>query len=193
MFASYTRLSYIAHCRLLESVLSVYLQRRENHRPHRRGLMWGRSRGQRAVQTSNPHDPRTLSWFEGKLSSSPHSRDTTKGTTTWTEGRQTITEGSHEETHDKSTRDWAGVSLTAWLMFQPWTAVSLCLRTAVIVPPLQVEEQSQPSRAETQEESSPRSTLHIHTKTKGEREKERNKENPGEPEPWDREALTLSN
>lgn len=169
MFASYTRLSYIAHCRLLESVLSVYLQRRENHRPHRRGLMWGRSRGQRAVQTSNPHDPRTLSRFEGKLSSSPHSRDTTKGTTTWTEGRQTITEGSHEETHDKSTRDWAGVSLTAWLMFQPWTAVSLCLRTAVI------EWRNNHSRVGQRLKKSPAHDQHC-TYTQKQRERERKRE-----------------
>lgn len=122
------------------------------------------------------HDPRTLSRFEGRLSLSSHSKETLKGTTSCTQGRQTVTEGSCKETHKDSTREWAGV--VGQGSSNEWLTIS-ALRRAVIFHPLQVSDQPQVRRAETQKESSP-----LFSKEK---------ENPlGEADPWHKHsALNL--
>lgn len=136
------------------------------------------------------HDPRTLSRFEGRLSLSSHSKETLKGTTSCTQGRQTVTEGSCKETHKDSTREWAGV--VGQGSSNEWLTIS-ALRRAVIFHPLQVSDQPQVRRAETQKESSPLSTLHTHQNRGGKRVREKEKENPlGEADPWHKHsALNL--
>lgn len=67
------------------------------------------------------------SWRE-KLSLSSHSRDTTNGTTTCTQGKWTVTEGSCKEKHEKSTREEPGFHWRCRSTFQRWMAVHSCLK-----------------------------------------------------------------
>lgn len=66
--------------------------------------------------------------WRGKLSLSPHSRDTTNGTTTCTQGKRTVTEGSCREKHETSTREEPGFHWRCRSTFQRWMAVHLCLK-----------------------------------------------------------------
>lgn len=83
--------------------------------------------------------------WRGKLSLSPHSRDTTNGTTTCTQGKRTVTEGSCRETRRQLERSQGFTDDVGQRSSDEW--LSICaLKRAVIVHLLQVGDEQQVNR-----------------------------------------------